>query len=137
MNDFLMKPDDLIFYQDGDKTKSLGFEIKNKYLNKMPAIIRCGNQQSSFAVPAGLFLIHKTVNSMTNNSQIPIEDVSFISENGEHENIEHDLYTRLLKLIEPTKLSMLPKQSTRSKRAKSATHSKSPTHSKSHREERR
>ena len=105
MNDYSMKPCDLIFYQEGDKTKSLGFEINNVYLNKMPAIIQTNgvDHQPSFAVPAGLFLLHQTLDSITNPSQIPIKETTIISDTGAHENIETDLYNRLLKLVEPTR----------------------------------
>ena len=105
MNDYSMKPCDLIFYQEGDKTKSLGFEINNVYLNKMPAIIQANrvNHQPSFAVPAGLFLLHQALDSITNPSQIPIKETIVVSDTGAHENIETDLYNRLLKLVEPTR----------------------------------
>ena len=105
MNDYSMKPCDLIFYQEGDKTKSLGFEINNVYLNKMPAIIQANrvNHQPGFAVPAGLFLLHQALDSITNPSQIPIKETIVVSDTGAHENIETDLYNRLLKLVEPTR----------------------------------
>jgi outer membrane biosynthesis protein TonB len=128
MNDYSMKQCDLIFYQEGDKTKSLGFEIKNAYLNKMPVIIqtdRVGHQQSSFAVPAGLYFLHKTLDSMTNPSQIPIEEI-IISDTGEHENIETDLYNRLLKLVEPTRQIKPSKSASKTVPKPSKTASKSP-----------
>jgi outer membrane biosynthesis protein TonB len=128
MNDYSMKQCDLIFYQEGDKTKSLGFEIKNAYLNKMPAIIqtdRVGSQQSSFAVPAGLFLLHQTLDSMTNPSQIPIKEI-IISDTGEHENIETNLYNRLLKLVEPTRQIKPSKSASKTAPKQSKTASKSP-----------
>jgi hypothetical protein len=124
-----MKPCDLIFDQEGDKTKRLGFEINNVYLNKMPAIIQANrvNHQPSFAVPAGLFLLHQTLDSMTNPSQIPIKETTIISDTGEHENIETGLYNRVLKLVEPTRQIKQSNSPIKSAPAKSP--SKSPSKS--------
>lgn len=102
--DCILKPTDMIFYQEGDKTKSLGFEIHNEFLNKMPAIIQKNNKGTApFAVPAGLFLLHQTLNDLENtNNKISINEVNK-PESGEHEDIDGDLFKRLLELTKPGK----------------------------------
>jgi|TARA_B110000858_G_scaffold139372_1_gene158238 hypothetical protein len=95
MSDYQLKPNDLIFYKEGGATKSLGFEINNKYLNNMPAIVQIAGAKgkSPFAVPAGLFLMHQKLNNM---GGIKIEDVNVIQEGGGHEPVDVGLYDKLL-----------------------------------------
>jgi hypothetical protein len=104
MSNYKMKPSDLLFYQEGGVTKSLGFEINNKYLNKMPAIIQKGGKKEKdtpYAVPAGLYLMHQKLNMMIGGSG-HFEDTTIIDEGGGHESVDDSLYSRLLELSGPT-----------------------------------
>ena len=104
MSNYKMKPSDLLFYQEGGVTKSLGFEINNKYLNKMPAIIQKGGKKEKntpYAVPAGLYLMHQKLNIMIGGSG-HFEDTTIIDEGGGHESVDDSLYARLLELSGPT-----------------------------------
>tara|TARA_B110000902_G_C14042804_1_gene488527 strand:+ start:33 stop:449 length:417 start_codon:yes stop_codon:yes gene_type:complete len=102
--DCILKPTDMIFYQEGNKTKSLGFEIHNEFLNKMPAIIQKNNKDNTMlAVPAGLFLLHQTLDDLENtNNKVSINKENKL-ESGEHEDIDGELYKRLLELVKPGK----------------------------------
>ena len=102
MNDFTFQPEDLIVYEDGGKLQSLGFEIKNSYLNKMPAIIQNGGTKNTpFAVPAGLYLNKRQLQAAVGGSNF--EDTRNIQEDGGHETITGDLYNTLLELVAPRK----------------------------------
>ena len=100
MSDYQLKPNDLIFYKEGGATKSLGFEIHNKYLNNMPAIVQIAGTKgnSPFAVPAGLYLMHQKLNNMGGSQ---IEDVNIIQEGGGHEPVSGGLYDKLLAFVAP------------------------------------
>lgn len=124
MSNHKMKPSDLLFYQEGGVTKSLGFEINNKYLNKMPAIIQKGGKkekQAPFAVPAGLYLMHKKLDSITGGGHF--EDKTIIQDGG-HEPVNNDLYTRLLELAGPNKKKKATKKGGEKKHKKHKTRKK-------------
>ena len=103
MNDYTFQPEDLIVYEDGGGLQSLGFEIKNSYLNKMPAIIQNGGTKNNtpFAVPAGLYLNKKQLQAAIGGDNF--KDTSNIQEDGGHETITGDLYNTLLELVAPRK----------------------------------
>jgi hypothetical protein len=129
--DCTLKPTDMIFYQEGNKTKSLGFEIHNEFLNKIPAIIQKNNKGTApFAVPAGLFLLHQTLNDLENtNNKISINEVNK-PESGEHEDIDGDLFKRLLELTKPGKKKKADSIKNSKKSNKTNTTRKSKTKSK-------
>ena len=124
MSNYKMKPSDLLFYQEGGVTKSLGFEINNKYLNKMPAIIQKGGKnekQAQFAVPAGLYLMHKKLDSITGGGHF--EDKTIIQDGG-HESVNGDLYNSLLELAGPSKKKKATKKGGENKKKKHKTRKK-------------
>jgi hypothetical protein len=127
MSNYKMKPSDLLFYQEGGVTKSLGFEINNKYLNKMPAIIQKGGKKEKdtpYAVPAGLYLMHQKLNTMIGGSG-HFEDTTIIDEGGGHESVDDGLYATLLELSGPTKKKNVPTQGGGRKRKKTRKKRKS------------
>ena len=92
-----MEDSDLVFYQENGHTKSVGYKINNEYLNKIPALVqKGGGKDKSFAIPAGLYLMHEKLNqhSKTNFQTEDSQEAGVIGD---------DLYNRLLELSAPRK----------------------------------
>ena len=99
-----MEDSDLVFYEENGETKSLGYKVNNSLINRLPAMIMTGGggkgskkgktAQKTYAVPAGLYLLHEKIQSTTKRSQ----------QGGSNEVgvIGDDLYERLLSLAAPT-----------------------------------
>ena len=96
-----MEDSDLVFYEENGETKSLGYRVNNSLINRMPAMVMAGggkgssaHRQKTYAVPAGLYLLHEKIQSTTNRKQ----------KSGalEAKVIGDDLHERLLALAAPT-----------------------------------
>ncbi|ANS04290.1 hypothetical protein [uncultured Mediterranean phage] len=97
-----MEDSDLVFYEENGETKSLGYKVNNSLINRMPAMVMTGGGKGSkkgaapktYAVPAGLYLLHEKIQSTTKQSQ----------QGGANEVgvIGDDLHERLLALAAPT-----------------------------------
>ena len=98
-----MEDSDLVFYEENGETKSLGYKVNNSLINRMPAMVMAGGGKgtkkggtpaSTYAVPAGLYLLHEKIQSTTKRSQ----------QGGSNEVgvIGDDLHERLLALAAPT-----------------------------------
>lgn len=98
-----MEDSDLVFYEENGETKSLGYKVNNSLINRMPAMVMTGGGKgtkkggtpaSTYAVPAGLYLLHEKIQSTTKRSQ----------QGGGNEVgvISDDLHERLLALAAPT-----------------------------------
>ena len=98
-----MEDSDLVFYEENGETKSLGYKVNNSLINRMPALVMTGGGKgtkkegtpaSTYAVPAGLYLLHEKIQSTTKRSQ----------QGGTNEVgvIGDDLHERLLALAAPT-----------------------------------
>ena len=98
-----MEDSDLVFYEENGETKSLGYRVNNSLINRMPAMVMAGGgkgskkgavRQKTYAVPAGLYLLHEKIQSTTNRKQ----------KGGalEAKVIGDDLHERLLALAAPS-----------------------------------
>jgi len=98
-----MEDSDLVFYEENGETKSLGYKVNNSLINRMPAMVMTGGGKGTkngaatpktYAVPAGLYLLHERNTAATNRSQ----------QGGSNEVgvIGDDLHERLLALAAPT-----------------------------------
>lgn len=96
-----MEDSDLVFYEENGQTKSLGYKVNNSLINRMPAMVmtgggkgsKKGETRSTYAVPAGLYLLHEKIQSTTNRKQHGgASEVGVIGD---------DLYERLLALAAP------------------------------------
>ena len=98
-----MEDSDLVFYEENGETKSLGYKVNNSLINRIPAMIMTGGGKgtkkggtptATYAVPAGLYLLHEKIQSTTKRSQ----------QGGANEVgvIGDDLHERLLALAAPT-----------------------------------
>ena len=100
-----MEDSDLVFYEENGETKSVGYKVNNSLINRMPAMVMSGggkgskkgggdHLQKTYAVPAGLYLLHGKIHSTPMNNQVggKKEEVGVIGE---------DLYDRLLALAGP------------------------------------
>ena len=81
-----MDIDNFVYYQKGGKVMSLGYEFDCKMIN------------NDLSVPAGLFILNKSIHSNTKN-------VNELFDNLDVENdvISEDLYDNLLGLMDPSK----------------------------------
>lgn len=81
-----MDIDNFVYYQKGGKVMSLGYEVDCKMIN------------NDLSVPAGLFILNKSIHSNTKN-------VNELFDNLDVENdvISEDLYDNLLGLMDPSK----------------------------------
>jgi len=78
-----MDIDNFVYYQKGGKVMSLGYEVDCKLMNK------------DLSVPAGLFILNKSIYSNTNNIDKLFDDVE------ESNVIDENLYDNLLELMDP------------------------------------
>ena len=116
-----MDIENFVYYQKGGKVLSLGYEVDSPLLNKnLPAL---DSSCKNLAVPAGLFLLKRTVKPKSMAS-FKIEEVE-----DNPEVMSEDMYDSLLNLMNPkhskTKKSKKPmklklkKQKTRRRRKSS------------------
>jgi hypothetical protein len=113
-----MEDSDLVFYEENGETKSLGYKVNNSLINRLPAMIMTGGggkgskkgktAQKTYAVPAGLYLLHEKIQSTTNRNQH-----GGASEVGV---IGNDLHERLLALAAPSARRKKASHKTRKKR---------------------
>jgi len=112
-----MEDSDLVFYEENGETKSLGYKVNNSLINRMPAMVMAGGGKgtkkggtpaSTYAVPAGLYLLHEKIQSTTKRSQ----------QGGTNEVgvIGDDLHERLLALAAPSARRKKTSHKTRKKR---------------------
>ncbi len=103
-----MEDSDLVFYEENGETKSLGYKVNNSLINRMPAMVMTGGGKgtkkggtpaSTYAVPAGLYLLHEKIQSTTKRSQQGGSQQGGTNEVGV---IGDDLHERLLALAAPT-----------------------------------
>ena len=81
-----MDIDNFVYYQKGGKVMRFGYEVDCKMIN------------NDLSVPAGLFILNKSIHSNTKN-------VNELFDNLDVENdvISEDLYDNLLGLMDPSK----------------------------------
>ena len=114
-----MDINNFVYYQNGGKVMSLGYEVDCKMMN------------NDLSVPAGLFILNNSIHSNTNN-------VSDLFENLEPEKevINDELYDKLLGLMTPKKskkelpkkvITKKPKRNTRRKLKKTKSRRKTRT----------
>lgn len=112
-----MEDSDLVFYEENGETKSLGYRVNNSLINRMPAMVMAGGgkgskkgaaRQKTYAVPAGLYLLHEKIQSTTNRKQK--------SDALEAKVIGNDLHERLLALAAPSARRKKASHKTRKKR---------------------
>ena len=107
-----MDPENFVYYQKGGKVLSLGYEVDSPLLNKyLPAL---DSSCKNLAVPAGLFLLKRTVKP-SSTASFKIEEVE-----DNPEVMSEDMYDSLLNLMNPkpskTKKPKLKKRKTRRRR---------------------
>lgn len=109
-----MDPENFVYYQKGGKVLSLGYEVDSPLLNKnLPAL---DSSCKNLAVPAGLFLLKRTVKP-SSTASFKIEEVE-----DNAEVMSEDMYDSLLNLMNPkhsktkTKKPKLKKRKTRRRR---------------------
>jgi len=88
-----MDIENFVYYQKGGKVLSLGYEVDSPLLNKnLPAL---DSSCKNLAVPAGLFLLKRTVKPKSMAS-FKIEEVE-----DNPEVMSEDMYDSLLNLMNP------------------------------------
>ena len=110
-----MEDSDLVFYEENGQTKSLGYKVNNSLINRMPAMVMTGGGKGSkkggtcttYAVPAGLYLLHEKIQSTTNRKHGGASEVGVIGD---------DLHERLLALAAPSARRKKASHKTRKKR---------------------
>jgi len=112
-----MEDSDLVFYEENGEIKSLGYKVNNSLINRMPAMVMTGGgkgskkgrtSQKTYAVPAGLYLLHEKIQSTTNRKQHGgANEVGVIGD---------DLHERLLALAAPSARRKKASHKTRKKR---------------------
>ena len=97
-----MDIDNFVYYQKGGKVMSLGYEVDCKMIN------------NDLSVPAGLFILNKSIHSNTNNMNDLFDNLE-----TEKDVVDDELYDKLLGLMKPknekNKLVKRKKRGTRKK----------------------
>ena len=123
-----MEDSDLVFYEENGQTKSLGYKVNNSLINRMPAMVmtgggkgsKKGETRSTYAVPAGLYLLHEKIQSTTNRKQHGgASEVGVIGD---------DLHERLLALAAPSTRRKKASHKTRKKRRTSKRNTRKTPH---------
>lgn len=94
-----MDIDNFVYYQKGGKVMSLGYEVDCKMINK------------DLSVPAGLFILNRSINSNTNNVNELFENID-----SESDVIGDELYDNLLGLMDPSKKKRDEKKNKKNKK---------------------
>lgn len=102
-----MDINNFVYYQKGGKVMSLGYEVDCKMIN------------NDLSVPAGLFILNKSIHSNTNN----INDL-FDNLDTDDNVINDELYDKLLGLMTPKKLKKNTQKKEDSKKPKRQTRKK-------------
>ena len=97
-----MDIENFVYYQKGGKVMSLGYEVDCKMMNK------------DLSVPAGLFILNRSIHSNTNNI-----DKLFENLDTESDVINDDLYENLLGLMSAKKETFKKSSAKRQTRRKS------------------
>ena len=101
-----MDIDNFVYYQKGGKVMSLGYEVDCKMIN------------NDLSVPAGLFILNKSIHSNTKNMNELFDSM----ETEKEDVINNELYDKLLGLMKPknekNKVVKIKKRSSTRKKVK-------------------